>query len=89
MVREVGRAKSGYTQEFQRSAMAAAEKFKKYSHCQTLLLVQFCGQGVLGDEDIGAIVESAQLPEVIDQVWVARKEWVNAWDYQIAWEPAR
>ena len=89
MVREFGRAKSGYAEQFQRSAVAAAKKFKKYGDCQKFLLVQFCGPIPFKDEDMAAIVQSAQLPETIDQVWVAREEWVNAWDYEIAWERAR
>ena len=86
---EADKVRSGYAEQFHRSAAAAAKKFKKYAHCQKFLLVQFCGLTPIMDEDISAIVQSAQLPGTIDQVWFARHEWINEWDYDIAWERAR
>ena len=84
-------AKAGYATEFERSAQAAAEKFVKYACCQKLFLVQFCGYGSdwLQDEDIVEIIKSARLPDMIDQVWLARREWVSEYDHEIAWEHIR
>ena len=84
-------AKAGYASEFERSAQAAAEKFAKYSHCQKLFLVQFCGHGSawLQDEDIVEIIKSAPLPEVIDQVWLACPEWVSEYEHEVTWEHIR
>ena len=84
-------ARTGYASEFERSARAAADKFAKYSHCEKLLLVQFCGHASdwLQDEDIVEIIKSAQLPGVIDQVWLASAEWVSEYDHVIAWEHIR
>ena len=84
-------AKSGYASEFVRSAQAAAEKFVKYSHCQKLLLVQFCGDGSdwLQDEDIVEIIKSALLPKTIDQVWLACPEWISEYDHEVIWEHVR
>ena len=84
-------AKAGYATEFERSGQAAAEKFVKYSHCQKLFLVQFCGHGSdwLQDEDIVEIIKSAPLPEVIDQVWLACPEWVGEYDHEVTWEHIR
>ena len=84
-------AKAGYASEFERSAQAAAEKFVKYSHCQKLLLVQFCGDGSgwLQDEDIVEIIKSAPLPQMIDQVWLACPEWVSDYDHEVTWEHVR
>ena len=87
----IQKAKSGYTKEFECSARTAAEKFVEYDCCLKLLLVQFYGDSsiMLVDEDIIQIIRSAQLPEMIDQVWVARPEWVSQYDYEIAWERVR
>ncbi len=84
-------ARAGYASEFERSARATADKFAKYSHCEKLFLVQFCGHGSdwLQDEDIVKIIKSAQLPGVIDQVWLAYPEWVSEYDHVIAWEHIR
>ena len=83
--------KPGYSGEFERAASAAAEKFTNYGDHLKLLLVQFHGEGgsVLDDEDEMSIIQSAELPERIDQVWLARHEWVNASDFEVAWERAR
>lgn len=87
----VERAKSGYTEEFERLAKDAAEKFAEYANSMKLLLVQFYGDSpvALSDEDIIAIIQSAQLPELIDQVWLGQPEWVSEYDYEIAWERVR
>ena len=82
---------AGYSGEFERAASAAVEKFTNYGDHLKLLLVQFDGEGgsVLEDEDEISIIQSAGLPERIDQVWLARHEWVNASDFEVAWERAR
>ena len=84
-------ARAGYATEFERSAKAAAEKFVKYARYQKLFLVQFCGYGSgwLQDKDIVEITRSARLPDMIDQVWLARPEWVSEYDHEIAWEHIR
>lgn len=84
-------AKAGYASEFLRLAQRAAEKFVKYSHCQKLFLVQFCGDdsGWVQDEDIVEIVKSAPLPKMIDQVWVACPEWISEYEHKVTWEHIR
>ena len=84
-------AKAGYAKEFERLAKAAAEKFAKYSDCERLLLVQFYGDSSvwLDVEETIEIIKSAQLPEMIDQVWLAGQEWVSESDYEISWEHVR
>ena len=83
--------KSGYAKELERWADNAAQKFALYAHCRKLFLVQFFGDssGWLGDEEIVEIIESAHLPEMIDEVWVARQDWISLDDYRIAWEHIR
>ncbi len=43
----------------------------------------------LGDEELTEIVRSAHLPETIDEVWVARMEWVDLDEFEIAWDHVR
>ena len=90
-LRRQAEAKSGYTQEFERAANNAAPKFAAYAHCLKLLLVQFYGSSSLlvMDEDIIEVVQSARLPGVIDQVWVAQDDWITPDDYEVAWQRVR
>ena len=87
----VGIAKSGYTKEFERLAKDTAEKFAEYADCLKLLLVQFYGDSsfILGEEDVIEIIRSVQLPEVIDQVWLAQPDWVSEYEYEVAWKHVR
>ena len=87
----IERAKYGYTEEFERLAENATEKFARYADCMKLLLVQFHGDSsvMLPDEDIIGIIQSAQLPEMIDQVWLAHPDWVSEYDYEIEWDHVR
>ena len=84
-------AKAGYATEFERTARAAAPKFANYAHCHKLLLVQFCGNDSdwLQDEDIVGIITAAQLPAVIDQVWLAYPEWISEYDHEVTWKYIR
>ena len=83
--------KAGYAKSFEKAAQDAAEKFEKYADCLKILLVQFFGNNslLLEDEDITETIESADLPDLIDQVWLAEQEWVNLYDYKIAWKRVR
>ena len=81
----------GYAKEFERQAASAAGKFAQYAGCRKLFLVQFFGDmfGGVGDEEITEMIKSACLPEVIDEVWVARQEWVGSNESEILWEQVR
>ena len=83
--------KAGYVESLKETLEDAAEKFEKYNDCLKLLLVQFFGKGslLLSDQDIVEIIASADLPELIDQVWLAQQEWVSLHDYRIAWKHVR
>ena len=84
-------AKAGYSGELSRLAKDAEKKFADYTGCLKILLVEFYGDesSWIGDDDFIGIIQSAQLPEVIDQVWVARQECVSENGYEIAWQRAR
>ena len=80
-----------YAKEFERQAVRAADKFAKYADHRRLLLVQFFGEtlGGVEDEEIFEMIKSASLPTAIEEVWVARQEWVGLNESEILWEPAR
>ena len=80
--------KAGYSEQLEIAAANASEKFDEYSHCLKFLLIQFHGDSsfTLDDEDMLEIVRSANLPEMIDQVWVAQQDWVSADDYELSWQ---
>ena len=84
-------AKAGYLEELERLAMDAGKKFAKYANFQRILVVQFHGDDsfYLDDEDIAGIVKSADIPDAIDEVWVANHEWVSIDDYVVTWELVR
>ena len=90
-LQEVEIVRSGYADAFDRVAKAAAEKFVKYSDCERLFLVQFFGDdsSCLPDDEIVEIIETAQLPEMIEQVWLAVQEWISESDYEIVWKRIR
>ena len=80
-----------YAQEFERQAIRAADKFAKYADHRRLLLVQFFGEtlGGVGYEEVLEMIKSGSLPMAIDEVWVARQEWVGPDESEIVWERAR
>lgn len=83
-------AKLGFAREFKNAADAAVNKFQKYRQCLKLLLVQFHGNGsFILDEDVMQIIKTAELPALIDQVWVAQSDWVSQDNYEVIWERVR
>ncbi|MXZ88372.1 MAG: hypothetical protein F4089_03470 [Gammaproteobacteria bacterium] len=84
-------ANTGYREEFQRAAGAAARKFTDHSDCQRLFLVQFFGETWSGptDEEIEEITVTAPIPESIDQVWVADHHWTSIDSYEVEWTRLR
>ena len=84
-------AKAGYSEQFEVAAANASEKFNEYSHCLKFLLVQFHGDSsfTLDDDEMVEIIQSANLPEMIDEVWVARQHWVSGDEYDLSWHHVR
>ena len=84
-------AKAGYSEQLELAAANASEKFNEYSYCLKFLLVQFHGDSsfTLDDDDMVEIIQSANLPEMIDGVWVARQHWVSQDEYELIWEHVR
>ena len=83
-------ALAGFAERFVREENKAEKKFDDYCNCKKLLVVQFFGESCsVKDEEIVEIVKKAQLASHIDQVWLTGREWVNPYDYQLAWERVR
>ena len=91
LLQEFETAKVGYAEEFQRTLEKAAPKFEEYAYCLKMLLVRFCGEGssILSEDDVLEIIESATLPHLIDQVWLAQEDWVSEHNYEIEWLQVR
>ena len=89
-VEEIKEAKAGFAEEFDRALANAAAKFEEYPACLKILLAQFHGDDShILDEEIAQIVESAQLPEMLDQVWLAQDEWVSDDELTVVWYRVR
>ena len=83
-------AKVGYTRAFERAAKAAAAKFDEYPDCLKLLLVQFHGDdSSLEGEGIIPTIKSVQLPDMVDQVWLAEHDWVGEDELEVVWNRVR
>ena len=91
LLQEFEAAKVGYAEEFQRTLERAAPKFDEYADCLKMLLVSFCGEcsRIMSEDDVLEIIESATLPHLIDQVWLAQENWVSEHNYEIAWLQVR
>jgi hypothetical protein len=68
----------------------AARKFQSYAGCLRIVLVTFRGDTEdLPDEMLKEIVETANLPSSIDQVWITRQKWLSLDEWQVAYDRVR
>ncbi|MGH9971898.1 MAG: hypothetical protein ACREBG_29465 [Pyrinomonadaceae bacterium] len=68
----------------------AAPKFETYlDHRKVVVLEFYCDWWLLDDDDARQIVSEAELPPLIDEVWITIPEWVSESDYEIAYEQVR
>ena len=82
--------KAGFTHQFEIALESAARKFEEYLDNLKVLLVQFHGDGsLILDEEIVQIINAVQLPETVDQVWLAQHDWIGAHEYKVAWSRVR
>ena len=84
-------AKRGYALELARAAESAAGKFEKFAGHKKLFLIYFVGDesNCLDDKDLRDLVRTAELLKTIDEVWVAFRDWINEWDYEVGWKRLR
>lgn len=85
LFQEFEAAMNGFAIQLRRAAESAADKLMRYPTNLKLLLVQFCGSDLLDDEDFVKLIRSEQLPEVIDQLWIAKPDWVSEHDFETNW----
>lgn len=84
-------AVEGFSCKLDEAIENARRKFEKFDGHKRLLLLSFVGDSSSGviDEDLIGIVVAAQLPEEIDEMWVAYHNWISEWDYEFAWKRMR
>ncbi len=68
----------------------AALKFMTYADHLKVVVLEFYGDtDLLGEDEVKRMIGEAELPALIDEVWVARQEWTSAWDYDVGYERVR
>ena len=84
-------ALTGFGEELARHLVSANEKFSRYEHYRCLLAVQFFGESRLDvdEEDLVDLIRKAELPDKLDEVWIAYHEWIDAYDHEVAWKCVR
>lgn len=74
--------------ELAKQLSAAARKFYGYDDCIRVVVLEFYGEDV-ADEDVDQLLVEAELPALIDQVWVTREQWINGYEWRLTYELAR
>jgi len=64
----------------------ALKKFKVYSDCLKIFITQMYGEDFIDHELIEEIVSSVDIPSNIDQIWIGFPEWVDNYNYKIAYK---
>jgi hypothetical protein len=68
----------------------AARKFVPYADHLKVVVLEFYGDtDLLGEDEVKRMVGEAELPALVDEVWVARQEWTSACDYDLGYERVR
>ena len=83
-VPDIETAITGYAIALEEGAAKAAKQLEGYNHCKKLLLLEFYGDYLSGP-DVIDIIERSRIPNVVDQVWLAYKEWVSEDEYETCW----
>ena len=79
----------GFGDELARHLVSVGEKFENYDQHRRLLALQFFGESSLDidEEDLIDLIEQADLPDSVDEVWLAYHDWLNAYDHEVGWRP--
>jgi hypothetical protein len=78
-------AKAGTASAIQDAVVAAAAKFEKYQHVRRVVLLDFYGRD-LDEEDIPPLMTGIEIPETVDEIWMSRRDWVSAEDFEIGYQ---
>lgn len=83
-------ARTEYRELVEYCLTEAEPKFRNYSNHRKVVLLEFYGdRWLLDEDDMREIVAKAQLPSLIDEVWMAVPEWVSESDYEVRYEQVR
>ena len=84
-------ALDGFSEELARHLVSADKKFANYEDYRCLLAVQFFGESRLDvyEEDLIDLIGKAELPDSIDEVWIAYHDWIDAYNHEVAWKCVR
>ena len=80
----------GYKSELERLATNCEAKFAKYANCLRVLALQFYGYvWSLSEHGIADAINSAELPDCIDQVWLGQPDWIDEANCVTGWDLIR
>lgn len=79
----------GLSGEFRRLMADIDQKFSRYDNHRRLVALQFFGDPWMPfeEEDVRQMIDFGELPNSVDEVWLAYHDWVSPDDYRIGWKP--
>jgi hypothetical protein len=90
IVRQIEEAYAGTKEILERVLGDAELKFAAYQDHLKVVVLEFYGDSnLLTDDDAKKMVAEAELPASVDEVWVARQDWISEWDYEIGYDCLR
>jgi hypothetical protein len=75
----------GTVAAMERELAAAAAKFTGYETVRKLVLLYFYGDQ-LEEEDIPPLLDRIAVQQIIDEIWMAERDWVSEDDYDIGFK---
>ena len=83
-------ATQGYKAELERLAASCGAKFAKYGNHIRLLAIEFHGDlWSLSEDALIEVVNSAELPNCVDQVWLGQQDWLDDYTHTVYWDMVR
>jgi hypothetical protein len=90
LLRQVEEAYAETKGVLERRLAEAWPKFLTYQNLLKVVVLEFYGdRSLLDEDDAKRMVAEVELPALIDEVWVAKHDWVSEWDYEIGYERVR
>ncbi|KXB07064.1 hypothetical protein AKJ51_02145 [candidate division MSBL1 archaeon SCGC-AAA382A20] len=80
------KALKGFSEQLKSALESVPDKFASYKHAIRILMLQFIGNdSLVSDADIVEMIEEAEVPKEIHEIWVAYPEWINEWESEVSW----
>jgi hypothetical protein len=90
LLRQVEEAYAETKRVLERRVAEAWPKFLPYRDQFKVVVLEFYGnRSLLDEDDARRMVVEIELPELIDEVWVAKHDWVSERDCEIGYERVR